>query len=87
MKRHLGSVNAVREATQVTNLMPISPVSLISLSVDIASREQETGVTDPGRPEYPALARELRARRENLLDTIDALRQRSVQPIEFGHRM
>ena len=86
-QRHLGSVNAVREAIQVTNLIADLSRIVDILNVDIASREQETGVTDPARPEYPALARELRARRDNLLETIDALRQRLVQPIEFGHRM
>ena len=86
-QRHLGSVNAVREATQVTMLIADLSRIVDLLNVDIASREQETGVTDPARPEYPALARGLRARRDNLLETIDVLRQRSVQPIEFGHRV
>jgi hypothetical protein len=86
-QRHLGSVNAVREATQVTILIADLSRIVDLLNLDIASREQEAGVTDPARPEYPALARELRARRDNLLETIDALQQRSVQPIVFGHRM
>jgi hypothetical protein len=47
------------------------------LSVDIDFREQEAGVTDLARPEYPALARTMRARRDNLLETISALRQRA----------
>ena len=86
-QRHLGSLNAVREATQVTNLIADLSRIVDLLNADIAAREQEAGVTDPARPGYPSLARELRARRDNLLETIDALRQRSLQPIEFGHRM
>jgi len=74
-QRHLGSLNAVREATQVTNLIADLSRIVDLLNADIAAREQEAGVTDPARPEYPGLARELRARRDNLLETIDALRQ------------
>ena len=77
----------MREATEVTILIADLSRIVDLLNVDIASREQETGVTDPARPECPALVRELRARRDNLLETIYALRQRLVQPFEFGHRM
>lgn len=45
------------------------------LNVDIASEEEATGATDHAQPEYPMIARALRARRENLLATISALRQ------------
>jgi len=84
-QRHLRS--AVREATEVTILIADLSRIVDILNVDIASKEEEAGVTDHARPEYPALARELRARRDNLLETINALRQRLVQPFEFGHRM
>jgi len=47
------------------------------LNVDIDFREQEAGVTDLARAEYPAVARTMRARRDNLLETISALRQRA----------
>jgi hypothetical protein len=77
-QRHLGSVNAVREATQVTILIADLSRIVDLLNADIASREQEAGVTDPARPGYPALARELRARRDNLLETIGELRYRLI---------
>jgi len=48
------------------------------LNVDISSEEQSAGVADPARAEYPALARTLRARRDNLLGTISALQQRLI---------
>jgi hypothetical protein len=48
------------------------------LNVDISSEEQAAGVADPARTEYPALARKLRARRDNLIETISALQQRLV---------
>jgi hypothetical protein len=80
-QHHLGNVNVVRQAAQVTVLIADLSRIVDILNVDIASREQEAGVADPARPGYPALARELRARRDNLLETIDALRPRSVQPI------
>jgi hypothetical protein len=68
----------LREATQTRTL--ISDIARIVeiLNVDIASEEQAAGVADPARSEYPALARTLRARRDNLLGTISALQQRLV---------
>jgi hypothetical protein len=48
------------------------------LNVDIADEEQRAGVTEPARPEYPVLARALRARRDNLLETVSALQERLV---------
>jgi hypothetical protein len=46
------------------------------LNVDIAAEEQEAGISDPSNPEYPILARNLAARRDNLLGTMAALQQR-----------
>ena len=45
---------------------------------DIAAEEEQVGVVDLTRPEYPLLARKLRARRDNLLETVGQLRQRLV---------
>jgi hypothetical protein len=84
-QRHYESVNAVRQATQVRILIADLSRIVDILNVDIVSREQEAGVTDVARSEYPVLARALRARRDNLLETISALRQRLVQPFRFGH--
>jgi hypothetical protein len=68
----------LREATQTRTL--ISDIALVVeiLNVDISSEEQSAGVGDPARSEYPALARTLRARRDNLLETISALQQRLI---------
>ena len=79
-QRHLRSPNAVREATRARTLIADLSRIVDMLNLDIASREEEAGVTDLTRPEYPVLARALRARRDNLLETISALRQRLIQP-------
>jgi hypothetical protein len=74
---HLGIVTAMREVTQAKALIADLYRLVAVLNVDIDFREQEAGVTDLARPEYPALARTLRARRDNLLETISVLRQRA----------
>ena len=76
-QRHLGIVTATREATQARALIADIDRLIEVLNADIAFREQEAGVTDLARPDYPVLARMMRARRENLLETISALRQRA----------
>ena len=80
-RRHAGRGNEARKSTQVL----IGDLSRIIdiLNVDIASSEQEAGVTDLARSEYPASARMLRLRRDNLMETIFALRQRLVRPFEL----
>ena len=57
------------------------------LNVAIACSEQDAGVSDIARPEYPALTRTLRARRDNLLETISALRKQLAPPIGFENLM
>lgn len=74
--RHLGVVTATRELAQAKSLIADLYRLVDVLNVDIDFREQEAGVTDLARPEYPAVARTMRARRDNLLQTISALRQR-----------
>ena len=76
-QRHLGIVTATREVTQAKALITDLCRLVDVLNVDIDFREQEAGVTDLTQPEYPALARTMRARRDNLLETISALRQRA----------
>jgi hypothetical protein len=46
------------------------------INVDVAGEEERAKVFDTAQPEYPILARALKERRDNLLDTIAALRQR-----------
>ena len=43
------------------------------LDADIDFEEQQVGITDLASPEYPSLARALRARRDNLSATIHDL--------------
>lgn len=74
--RHLGIVTATRELAQAKALIADLYRLVDVLNADIESREQEAGVTNLARPEYPAVARTMRARRDNLLQTISALRQR-----------
>jgi hypothetical protein len=46
------------------------------LRSDITHEEGRSGVSDPALPEYPALARALIARRENLESTLASLEAR-----------
>jgi hypothetical protein len=48
------------------------------LDSDIAAEEEQAGIFDRSRFDYPILARTLAARRDNLLGTIAALEQRLV---------
>ena len=75
--RHLSIVTAAREVTQARALIADLYRLVDVLNVDIDFREQEAGVTDLTRPEYPAVARTMRARRDNLLETISALQERA----------
>jgi hypothetical protein len=75
---HLKRTDQLREATQARTLIADLFRIVEILNVDIASEEQAAGVTDPAGSKYPVLARALRARRDNLLDTISALQQRLV---------
>jgi hypothetical protein len=72
-QRHLGIVTAKREVIQAKALIADLYRLVDLLNVDIDLREREAGVSDLTRPEYPALARTLRARRDNLLITISTL--------------
>ena len=54
-QRHLGIATATREATQARALIADILRLIEVLNVDIAFREQEAGVTDLARPDYPVL--------------------------------
>jgi hypothetical protein len=69
---------ADREATQTRTLIADLYRIVAILDADIAAEEEQVGVVDLTRPEYPLLARKLRARRDNLLETVGQLRQRLV---------
>jgi hypothetical protein len=71
---HYSRTDELREATQARTL--IADLARIAeiLNVDISAAV----VADPACTEYPALARILRARRDNLLETISSLQQQLV---------
>ena len=54
-QRHLGIATATREATQARASIADIHRLIEVLNVDIAFREQEAGVTDLARPDYPVL--------------------------------
>jgi hypothetical protein len=66
-----------RERTQVRTLIADLQRIVDILDADIEFEEQQAGVTDLARPDYPVRARELRARRDNLSGTISGLRDRA----------
>jgi len=69
---------ADREATQTRTLIADLYRIIAILDADIAAEEEQVGVVDLTRPEYPILARKLRARRDNLVEAVGQLRQRLV---------
>jgi hypothetical protein len=73
--KHQGQLkrtDELREATQARTLIADLTRIVEILNEEISSQEQASGVADPSRAEYRALARTLRARRDNLLETISA---------------
>jgi len=75
-QRHFEDAPYSREAEQTKSLITDLDRIVQILNVDVADEEDRAKVFDTTRPEYPILARALKARRDNLLDTIAALRQR-----------
>jgi hypothetical protein len=73
---HFGTVAADREITQTRIFIGDLYRIVRLLDADIAAEEERAGVVDLTRPEYPIVARELRARRDNILQSIGELRQR-----------
>ena len=74
--RGTAAVNRLQIATLIGNLSR----SVELLTVDIEHEETQAGVRDLADPAYPVLARSLRARRENIKETI-ALLEGLVQRI------
>ena len=67
--RTTAAVNRLRIATLIGNLSR----SVELLTVDIEHEETQAGVRDLSDPAYPVLARSLRVRRDNLMETISLL--------------
>jgi hypothetical protein len=85
-QRHFEDPPYSREAEQTKSLIADLDRIVQILNVDVADEEVRAKVFDITQPEYPILARALKARRDNLLDTIAALRQRitNVKDKEFA---
>jgi septation ring formation regulator EzrA len=83
-QRHFEPGNRSGEALRTRTLIADIDRIVQILSSDIAAEEEQAGIFDPSRVEYPVLARTLTARRDNLGHTIAALQQRLVNlPAEF----
>jgi len=77
-QRHFGSATPARDALQTKELTADINRVVQILGSDIAAEEEQAGIFDRSRFDYPILARTLAARRNNLLGTIAALEQRLV---------
>ena len=64
---------AATNKLQIATLIGSLSRSVELLTVDIAHEEARAGVRDLSDPAYPVLARGLRARRDNLMETIALL--------------
>jgi hypothetical protein len=72
------SATAAVNRLQIATLIGDLSRKVTILTADIAHEEARAGVRDLSDPAYPVLARSLRTRRDNLMETI-ALLQASVQ--------
>jgi hypothetical protein len=77
-QRHIDAnvATALREETRTRELIADIDRVVQILNSDIAAEEVQAEIFDPGKPEYPMLARALTARRDNLRGTIAALEKR-----------
>jgi hypothetical protein len=76
-KRHFDTrETADREANQIWKMIVDIDRTVRLLDCDIAAEEQRSGISDRADAAYPALARTLAERRDNLKDTMTALAQR-----------
>ena len=77
-QRHFGIATPARDALQTRELIADIGRVVQILDSDIAAEEEQARVFDRSRIDYPILARTLATRRDNLLGTIAALKQRLV---------
>jgi hypothetical protein len=68
--------NALREATQIEDLINRLKQRAEQLESEAAAEEKRVGVSDSSNAAYPILARVLRVRRQNLKATVAALEKR-----------
>ena len=77
-----------REAAQISGLISDLDRILRIIDLDITAQEEDARVFDASKPAYPITARMLRARRDNLANTIGSLHERLaslVQQTESSH--
>ena len=65
-----------REAAQISGLISDLERIVRIIDLDIAAQEQDARVFDASKAAYPITARTLRARRDNLANTIASLEKR-----------
>jgi hypothetical protein len=70
---------AVRETATISALINDLDRVVRILDQDIATEEERGGVFNPTKPDYPALARTLATRQNNLKDTMVTLEKRLVE--------
>jgi hypothetical protein len=76
-QRHFDTSEAAqREAAQTWKMIGELDRSVQLLDADIAAEEERIGKSDRSDPAYPILAMSLGVRRDNLMDTIAALKER-----------
>jgi hypothetical protein len=79
--------NSQREVAQINTLISNLARSVELLNFDIDFEEERARIRDFSDPAYPILARHLRTRRENLMETIAALQARlgTSKPLLDGY--
>jgi hypothetical protein len=76
-QRHFDTSEAAqREAVLIRKMIGDIDRVVQLLNCDIATEEERVGVSDRSDAAYPMLARTLAARRDNLRDTVTALKER-----------
>jgi hypothetical protein len=73
---------ALKHAAKLRTLISDLDRVVRILDCDIAMQEKHAGVSDPFSATYPVLARTMKARRDNLKETMAALERRL--PLEFS---
>ena len=76
-QRHFDTAEAAQhEAVKIRRMIVDFDRYVQLLNCDITTEEQRAGTSDRSASAYPVLARILGVRRDNLMDTIAALKQR-----------
>ena len=86
--RNFEDGNRSREELKTRTLVADIERVIYILDSDIAAEEEQARVSDRSQAEYPMLARALAARRDNLQDTVEALKSdfRLCRPIRSTRR-